>query len=67
MVLKSSDLVGYSLYLDLLGPLANGKKRHDFDLGKEEDRVRHAMELAGEGKDVALVCSGDAGIYAMAR
>jgi cobalt-precorrin 5A hydrolase/precorrin-3B C17-methyltransferase len=66
MVLKSSDLVGYSLYLDLLGPLATGKKRHDFDLGKEEDRVRHAMELAGEGRDVALVCSGDAGIYAMA-
>ena len=66
MVLKSTDLVGYSLYLDLLGPLAKGKQRHDFDLGKEEDRVRHAMELAGEGKDVALVCSGDAGIYAMA-
>ncbi|MEM5501113.1 precorrin-3B C(17)-methyltransferase [Ahrensia kielensis] len=66
MVLKSTDLVGYSLYLELLGPLANGKQRHDFDLGKEEDRVRHAMELAGEGKDVALVCSGDAGIYAMA-
>jgi len=66
MVTASSDLVGYSLYLDLLGPLAAGKQRHDFDLGKEEDRVRHAMELAGEGKDVALVCSGDAGIYAMA-
>mgnify|MGYP000200153885 CR=1 FL=1 len=66
MVAASTDLVGYSLYLDLLGPLAAGKARHDFDLGKEEDRVRHAMELAGEGKDVALVCSGDAGIYAMA-
>ena len=66
MVLKSTDLVGYSLYLDLLGPLAKHKQRHDFDLGKEEDRVRHAMELSGEGKDVALVCSGDAGIYAMA-
>ncbi|GAB4348468.1 MAG: precorrin-3B C(17)-methyltransferase [Oricola sp.] len=66
MVTASSDLVGYSLYLDLLGPLAAGRKRHDFDLGKEEDRVRHAMELAGEGREVALVCSGDAGIYAMA-
>ncbi|WP_421858346.1 precorrin-3B C(17)-methyltransferase [Oricola sp.] len=66
MVAASSDLVGYSLYLDLLGPLAAGKTRHDFDLGREEDRVRHAMELAGEGRDVALVCSGDAGIYAMA-
>ncbi|KGF70365.1 precorrin-3B methylase [Hoeflea sp. BAL378] len=66
MVAASTDLVGYSLYLDLLGPLAAGKARHDFDLGKEEARVRHAMELAGEGKSVALVCSGDAGIYAMA-
>lgn len=66
MVQASTDLVGYSLYLDLLGPLADGKVRHDFDLGKEEARVVHAMELAGEGRTVALVCSGDAGIYAMA-
>lgn len=66
MVQASTDLVGYSLYLELLGPLADGKTRHDFDLGKEEARVVHAMELAGQGKTVALVCSGDAGIYAMA-
>jgi len=66
MVAAATDLVGYSLYLDLLGPLTGGKRRHDFDLGKEEARVRHAMDLAGEGRSVALVCSGDAGIYAMA-
>ncbi|MCD2173312.1 precorrin-3B C(17)-methyltransferase [Rhizobium sp. C4] len=66
MVAASTDLVGYSLYLDLLGSLTKGKVRHDFDLGKEEARVVHAMELAGQGRDVALVCSGDAGIYAMA-
>ncbi|MEM1316711.1 MAG: precorrin-3B C(17)-methyltransferase [Pseudomonadota bacterium] len=66
MIAQSTDLVAYSLYLDLLGSLADGKTRHDFDLGAEEDRVRHAMELAGQGRDVALVCSGDAGIYAMA-
>ncbi|SKA28220.1 precorrin-3B C(17)-methyltransferase [Consotaella salsifontis] len=66
MLERASDLVGYRLYLDLLGPLADGKTRHDFDLGAEEARVRHAMELAGEGREVALVCSGDAGIYAMA-
>jgi cobalt-precorrin 5A hydrolase / cobalt-factor III methyltransferase / precorrin-3B C17-methyltransferase len=66
MVGEATDLVGYSLYLDLLGPLAEGKARHDFDLGKEEARVHHAMELAGKGRTVALVCSGDAGIYAMA-
>jgi cobalt-precorrin 5A hydrolase/precorrin-3B C17-methyltransferase len=66
MIGKATDLVGYSLYLDLVSDISTGKTRHDFDLGKEEDRVRHAMELAGEGRDVALVCSGDAGIYAMA-
>ncbi|MDY8107699.1 precorrin-3B C(17)-methyltransferase [Fulvimarina sp. 2208YS6-2-32] len=66
MIAASTDLVGYSLYLDILGPLADGKARHDFDLGAEELRVRRAMELAGEGRTVALVCSGDAGIYAMA-
>ncbi len=66
MIGASTDLVGYSLYLDLISEISAKKVRHDFDLGKEEDRVRHAMELAGEGKSVALVCSGDAGIYAMA-
>jgi len=66
MIGEASDLVGYSLYLDLLGSLAADKIRHDFDLGHEEARVRHAMELAATGRTVALVCSGDAGIYAMA-
>ncbi|MEM6464686.1 MAG: precorrin-3B C(17)-methyltransferase [Pseudomonadota bacterium] len=66
MVARSTDLVGYSLYLDLLGPLAEEKVRHDFDLGEEEARVRHAMEFAATGRTVVLVCSGDAGIYAMA-
>lgn len=66
MIDQATDLVGYSLYLDLISEISEGKIRHDFDLGKEEDRVRHSMELAGKGKDVALVCSGDAGIYAMA-
>lgn len=66
MVREATDLVAYSLYIDLLGPLANGKARHDFDLGAEEARVRFALELAGQGKTVGLICSGDAGIYAMA-
>jgi cobalt-precorrin 5A hydrolase/precorrin-3B C17-methyltransferase len=57
--------VGYGLYIDLIGPLAAGKPRHDFPLGGEEARCRYALERAGAGRDVALVCSGDAGIYAM--
>lgn len=66
LIADSSDLVGYSLYLDLLASLAQGKTRHDFPLGKEQARCAHALELAGEGRSVALICSGDAGIYAMA-
>lgn len=65
LVAEAEELVGYGLYIDLLGPLAVGKERSDFPLGGEEDRCRYALEKAGEGKNVALVCSGDAGIYAM--
>ncbi len=62
----ASDLVGYQLYLDLLGPLAGGKTLHPYALGEEEARVRAALDLAARGREVALVCSGDPGIYAMA-
>ncbi|MEO1562155.1 MAG: precorrin-3B C(17)-methyltransferase [Pseudomonadota bacterium] len=65
LVTEADVLIGYRLYIDLLGPLAGGKPRQDFPLGGEEDRCRAALELAGEGKNVALICSGDAGIYAM--
>ena len=65
LVAQADELVGYGLYIDLLGPLAVGKPRQDFPLGGEEDRCRYALERAGEGKHVALICSGDAGIYAM--
>ena len=65
LVAEAEELVGYGLYIDLLGPLAAGKTRSDFPLGGEEARCRYALEQAGEGKNVALVCSGDAGIYAM--
>ncbi len=62
----AGDLVGYRLYLDLLGPLAEGKRVHAYALGEEETRVRAALDLAAGGRAVALVCSGDPGIYAMA-
>ncbi|MGS4946212.1 precorrin-3B C(17)-methyltransferase [Meridianimarinicoccus sp. RP-17] len=65
LVAEADELVGYGLYIDLLGPLAAGKPRADFPLGGEEDRCRHALERAATGRDVALICSGDAGIYAM--
>lgn len=65
LIAEAEELVGYGLYIDLLGPLAAGKTRTDFPLGKEEERCRYALEKAAEGKRIALVSSGDAGIYAM--
>jgi cobalt-precorrin 5A hydrolase/precorrin-3B C17-methyltransferase len=65
LISEAEELVGYGLYIDILGPLAIGKKRSDFPLGGEEARCRYALEEAGKGKNVALICSGDAGIYAM--
>ncbi len=66
LIAEASDLVAYGLYTDLLKEAAFGKVRHDFDLGEEEKRVRYALDLAAEGKNVALISSGDIGIYAMA-
>jgi cobalt-precorrin 5A hydrolase/precorrin-3B C17-methyltransferase len=63
---QSSDWVGYGLYLDLARDMHHQQALHNFPLGGEEERVRHAIALARQGKDVALICSGDAGIYAMA-
>lgn len=62
----ATDVVGYGLYLDLIADLTTGKTLHMSDLGAEEDRVKKALDLAAEGRPVALVSSGDAGIYALA-
>lgn len=62
---EADEVVGYSLYLDLVSGLIRGKQRHAFPLGAEEERVRFALERAGQGHNVALVCSGDSGVYAM--
>jgi cobalt-precorrin 5A hydrolase / precorrin-3B C17-methyltransferase len=59
-------VVGYRLYLDLLAPAIRGKSRYEYSLGEEEARVRRALDLATEGRNVALVSSGDAGIYGLA-
>ncbi|PWR03843.1 precorrin-3B C(17)-methyltransferase [Meridianimarinicoccus roseus] len=65
MVAQAEELVGYGLYINLLGAIAAGKPRAEFPLGGEEDRCRHALEEAAKGRDIAIICSGDAGIYAM--
>jgi cobalt-precorrin 5A hydrolase/precorrin-3B C17-methyltransferase len=66
LLTEAEELVGYGLYLDLIGPAAAGKPRHEFPLGAEVERCRFALARAAEGRSVALVCSGDPGIYALA-
>ncbi len=63
---EATDIVGYGLYLDLLGRVCAGKNCHTSPLGDEQGRVRVAFDLAAEGRSVALVSSGDAGIYGLA-
>ncbi len=59
--------VGYGLYLDLLEPLRRSDQiRLDGQLTMERDRCRQALSLACQGVRVALVSSGDSGIYGMA-
>lgn len=62
----AQEVVGYDLYLDLCGDLIAGKLQHRSPLGDETGRALKALTLAAEGKTVALVCSGDPGIYALA-
>ena len=66
LIAGSTDIVGYRLYLELLGPVLAGKTRHEGELGAEAERVRLALDLAATGRRVALVSSGDAGIYGLA-
>ncbi len=66
-ILKSAtDLVGYKTYINLIGSLADGKQLHESDNREEIARATMALDLAAEGRYVAVVSSGDPGIYAMA-
>ena len=59
--------VGYGLYLDLLEPLRRcDQVRLDGQLTRERDRCWQALDLARQGARVALISSGDSGIYGMA-
>jgi cobalt-precorrin 5A hydrolase/precorrin-3B C17-methyltransferase len=63
---SATDWVGYKTYLDLAEPFRTGQYRHEFDNREELGRAYIALDLAAEGRAVALVSSGDPGIYAMA-
>lgn len=59
-------VAGYSLYLDLIAPLIEGKERLETGMTREVDRCTAARDAALTGKQVAVISSGDAGIYGMA-
>jgi precorrin-3B C17-methyltransferase len=59
-------VVGYSTYVDLIASLVAGKEIVSTGMTREVDRVAAAIERACRGETVALVSSGDPGIYAMA-
>ena len=65
--IESADtVVGYQTYLDLIKPLLTGKDVVSSGMTREVERCREALRLAAEGRTVALVSSGDAGVYGMA-
>jgi cobalt-precorrin 5A hydrolase / precorrin-3B C17-methyltransferase len=63
---QAEELVGYDRYLDLLPWRYRATPQRRFPLGEEVERCRYALVRAAAGTRVALVCSGDPGIYALA-
>ena len=61
----ATDIVGYGPYVARV-PAHDGQVRHVSDNREELDRARHALTLAAGGRNVAVVSSGDAGVFAMA-
>ncbi|QUR67899.1 precorrin-2 C(20)-methyltransferase [Mycobacterium spongiae] len=61
----ASDLIGYGRYLDRV-PDRDGQRRHSSDNTDEPARARLACALAEQGHAVAVVSSGDPGVFAMA-
>ena len=65
--LESSDtIIGYSVYNDLVKPYYPDKRYLTTPMTGEEARCRMAIEEARAGHTVALICSGDPGVYGMA-
>lgn len=66
-VLEQVDvIIGYTVYLQLLGERFQQKEQLSTPMRQETERCQLAFEEAEKGKKVALICSGDAGIYGMA-
>lgn len=66
-VLESCDVIaGYGVYVDLVKPILKDKEYLVTPMKKEAERCRMAIECAMTGKSVAMISSGDAGVYGMA-
>lgn len=63
---RSDVIIGYTVYLQLLGERFAQKEQLSTPMGQERERCRLCFQEAKKGKQVALICSGDAGIYGMA-
>ena len=65
--LESCDVIaGYGVYVDLVKPLLKDKEYLVTPMRKEAERCRMAIDAALSGKTVAMISSGDAGVYGMA-
>lgn len=63
---KSDVIVGYKIYIDLIKDLIKEKQVVSNGMKQEIDRVKKAVEISKTGKTVAIISSGDAGVYGMA-
>ena len=63
---KCPVIIGYTVYIDLIREKFPDKIFLSTPMRREADRCRMAFAEAQKGQDVAMVCSGDAGIYGMA-
>ncbi|MGL5656804.1 MAG: precorrin-3B C(17)-methyltransferase [Fusobacteriaceae bacterium] len=66
-VLKNVDvIIGYSTYIDLVKDEFKGKEIVSSGMKKEIERCKETLDIFRQGKSVALISSGDSGIYGMA-
>ena len=63
---EADIIIGYTVYTKLLGERFAGKEMMSTPMRKERERCQLCFEEAAKGKQVALICSGDAGIYGLA-
>ena len=63
---KSDVLVGYTVYVDLVKGIFPGKETFTTPMRQEIERCKWALEAAAAGRTVAVLSSGDAGVYGMA-